>query len=261
MIIDAHAHVYPEKISASAVESIADFYDIPVVNNGTLKTLIQRGDEAGIDKFLIHSVATVPQQVPNINNFLLACINEYPDRLIGFMAMHPEYKDISGEIDRAMKLGMKGIKLHPDFQKFAIDDSVAYPIYEAAEGRLPILFHTGDYRYSYSEPFRVVNIMKKFPDLKIIGAHLGGWSQWDDAVKELAGSKNLWVDSSSTSYAMSKEKFRSLIEVFGTDRVLFASDYPMWFPGEELKHLRSLGLSEEDLEKILHKNLEELLGL
>ncbi len=261
MIIDAHAHVYPEKISDAAVQSIADFYDIPVVNNGTLKNLLQKGDEAGIDKFLIHSVATVPAQVPNINNFLASCLREYPDRLIGFMAMHPQYEDIPGEIERAMKLGMKGIKLHPDFQKFAIDDPIAYPIYEAAEGRLPILFHTGDHRYSYSEPYRLANILKKFPKLKVIGAHLGGWSQWDDAAETLAGLKNLWVDSSSTSYAMSAEKFRSLIETFGADRVLFASDYPMWFPGEELKHLQSLGLSNEDMEKILHKNLEDLLGL
>lgn len=261
MIIDAHAHVYPEKISAAAVQSIANFYDIPVDNNGTLSNLIQKGDEAGIDKFLIHSVATVPAQVPNINNFLAACLKEYPDRLIGFMAMHPAYEDISGEIDRAVALGMKGIKLHPDFQEFAIDDPIAYPIYAAAEGRIPILFHTGDHRYSYSEPNRVANILKKFPNLKVIGAHLGGWSQWDEAAKVLAGLKNLWVDSSSTSYSMTPEKFRSLIETFGTDRVLFASDYPMWCPGKELEHLRSLGISEEDMEKILHKNLEELLGL
>ncbi len=261
MIIDAHAHIYPEKISQAAVESIGSFYDIPIDNDGTLQTLIQKGDQFGIDKFLVHSVATVAAQVPSINNFLAASIKEYPDRLIGFMAMHPDYEDIAGEVDRAIALGFKGIKLHPDFQHFAIDDPVAYPIYEAAQGRIPILFHTGDHRYSYSEPHRLARMMKDFPKLKVIGAHFGGWSQWDDAVQVLAGQKNLWVDCSSTRYAMSSEKFRSLIEAFGTDRVLFASDYPMWRPEDELNHLRSLGFSDEDMEKMLHKNIEELLNL
>lgn len=261
MIIDAHAHIYPEKISDAAVHSIQAFYDIPVDNKGTLKHLIQRGDKAGIDKFLVHSVATVPAQVPNINNFLSAALKEYPDRLVGFMAMHPAYEDIPGEVERAIDLGMQGIKLHPDFQQFAIDDPIAYPIYEAAEGRIPILFHVGDYRYSFSEPHRLANMMRDFPKLKVIGAHFGGWSQWNEAAETLAGTKNLWVDTSSTRYAMEPDAFQSLIEAFGTDHVLFASDYPMWDPGEELKYLRGLGFSDADMERLLHKNLEELLGI
>lgn len=260
MIIDAHAHIYPEKISEAAVHGIEDFYDMHVANNGTLKNLLALGEKSGIDKFLVHSVATVPAQAPSINNFLAASLAEHPGKLIGFMAMHPGYEDISGEIDRAISLGMQGIKLHPDFQQFAIDDPIAYPIYEAAEGRLPILFHMGDTRYSFSEPHRLAKMLKDFPNLRVIGAHFGGWSQWDEAAEQLAGRENLWVDSSSTSYAVPPERFRQLIEAFGTDRVLFASDYPMWSPGEELNFLRGLGFSQEDMERMLHKNLEDLLS-
>ena len=176
------------------------------------------------------------------------------------MTLHPDFKDIQNEIDRGIAAGVKGIKLHPDFQKFRIDDKKAYPIYEAAQGRLPILFHMGDIRYQYSRPEYLLNVIADFPELKIIGAHFGGWSEWGRGAELLAG-KDVWVDCSSARQWMQKEQFIALIDAFGADRVLFGSDYPMWNPADELEYIEGLKLPADKLDDILYKNAVQVLGI
>lgn len=260
MIIDIHAHVFPEKIAEKAAHGIQEFYNIPVPNDGTTDRLLELSDKAGVDKIAIHSPATTPHQVESINNFIIECTKKHPDRFIGFMTMHPEYGNINAEIERCMAAGLKGLKIHPDFQRFMIDDRKAYNIYEAVAGRLPLLVHTGDYRFEWSKPSRMAAVMDDFPALTVIGAHFGGWSEWDDAAEVFAG-KNIYVDTSSTMYKVPPEHIRELIRLYGTDHVLFGTDYPMWDAESELQHIEKLKLSSSERELILHENAENLLGL
>ncbi len=262
MIIDAHAHIFPEKIAAKAVAGIGNFYDsLQMHLDGTAETLIKQGEAAGIGKFLVQSVATVPEQVTSINDFISEQVKKYPDKFIGFAAMHPNFRDVREELERAVSSGLKGIKLHPDFQRFNIDDEKAFEIYGAAEDMgLPILIHMGDIRTEFSKPKRLLNIMGRFPRLKIIAAHFGGWSEWDSAADILKGT-GLWTDCSSSLYAMSPEHARSLIDVYGADRVLFGTDYPMWTAAEELERFGRIPLTEREREMILHENAEKLLSV
>lgn len=260
MIIDTHAHIYPDKIAIKAAKSIEHFYDIPVVNDGCVSTLLRLGDEAGVDRFLVHSVATTPEQVESINNFIISSVNAHPDRFVGFCTMHQNYADPGREIDRILAAGLRGIKLHPDFQEFNIDDEKAFPIYEAAEGRLPILFHMGDTRYEYSKARRLLTVIKRFPKLKVIGAHFAGYSEWEESAKILGGT-GIWVDTSSSLEWLSPDRARELIDAYGTDRVMFASDYPMWRPQDELAKLSRIPMSDEERERILYKNAAGLLGI
>ncbi len=260
MIIDVHAHVFPDKIAEKASHGIQDFYKIDVQNNGTLDRLIQVSDKAGVDKVVVHSPATTPHQVTTINDFIYACTQKYPNRVIGFMTMHPDFEDINGEVERCIGLGLKGVKIHPDFQRFHIDDKRAYYMYEAISGRLPLLVHTGDFRYQWSKPERMAKVMEDFPAMTVIGAHFGGWSEWDDAVRAYKG-KNIYVDTSSTMYRVPLEHITELIHFYGVDHVLFGSDYPMWNSGDELKYIDGLNLTSEEREMILHENTERILGL
>lgn len=260
MIIDAHAHIFPEKIAEKAAVGIGEFYDITMDNDGTLSTLLRLCDEAGVDRCLVHSVATVPHQVESINNFIAECVKLYPDRLIGFGALHPDYEDIAGETERMVSLGLRGIKLHPDFQRFQIDEERVFPIYEAAvKHSLPVLFHAGDYRYDFSGPKRLRRAAELFPEMKIIGAHFAGWSQWDEA-QELFTDGRIYVDLSSSLYAISPERAAELIRSFGVDRVLFGTDYPMWTAKGELERFYAIPLTAEERELILYKNALRLLG-
>lgn len=261
MIIDAHAHIFPNKIAAKAVAGIGQFYpDLKMHLDGTAETLINIGAEAGIDRFIVQSVATTPEQVESINNFIARSVQKYPDKFIGFAAMHPDYPDVEKEIDRAVSLGLKGVKIHPDFQKFCIDDPKAMKLYEVLEGRLPILIHTGDSRYQWSKPSRLVSVLEAFPKLDVIAAHFGGWSEWDDAAAVLGG-KRLWVDTSSSLYAVSPQRARELINIFGAENVLFGTDYPMWEPKPELEMIDKIDLTPREREMIFHENAERLLGL
>ncbi len=259
MIIDAHAHVYPDKIAAKASQAVGSFYDTSITGTGTVEQLLATGERCGIDKFLIHSVATTPHQVESINRFISNAINKYPDKLIGFATTHPDHEDQQQVLEQAQEMGMQGVKLHPDFQEFPINDKRMWPVYAYCEKHnLPILFHTGDPRYKYSSPHLILPVLESFPDIRLICAHFGGWSQWDEAQEYLADT-NVMVDCSSSFPFMSDERALELIECYGEDRIFFGSDFPMWDPGEELAHLRSLPLSRQTLEKILSGNLLRFL--
>lgn len=260
MIIDSHAHIFPEKIAAKASAGIGAFYNMSMSYDGTLRALFEQGSAAGVDKYLVQSVATVPTQVESINNFIAQSVRDYPERLIGFGALHPDYADIAAETERIIALGLKGIKLHSDFQGFSIDDEKAYPIYEAAQGRLPILFHVGDPRSDRSSPERLLRVVKLFPQLKVIGAHLCGWTCWERGA-ELFANENVYADCSSTLYALPPEKAAQLIRRIGVEKVFWGTDYPMWSAEEELERLDALPLSDREKELILGGNIVRSLDL
>lgn len=259
-IIDFHNHIYPDKIAKRAVQGIRDFYNLNMELNGSIDDLLNNGDKAGIHQFLVHSVATKPEQVASINNFIANECNLHPDRFIGFGAMHPDLDNIEEEIERIISMGMHGVKLHPDFQMFNIDDKKAYKIYELCQGRLPILIHMGDYRFDYSHPRRLVPVMNEFKELTVIAAHMGGWSLWKEA-EEYMMQCDCYMDTSSTFEFLPRSEIRRLITKYGADRIVFGSDFPMWKAQDEMHYLDSIGLTEDELDKIYYKTAESILGI
>ncbi len=261
-VIDAHCHIYPEKIAARAVAGTDRFYGTTAACDGTTNSLLEVAKKGRIDRFLVHSVATTPNQVKSINHFISGEVKENPRRFFGFGALHPESEDMQGDFEHLLEMGLKGVKLHPDIQEFRLDDKRCLEMYElCAKENVPILIHTGDYRYDYSNPNRLIPILKHFPNLTIIGAHLGGWSVWEEACEKMAGMPNLYVDCSSTFPFWDKDKARKLILRWGFDRVLFGSDYPMWHPETELDTFLSLDLGEEANRMILSENAKRLFCL
>ena len=202
-----------------------------------------------------------PKQVQSINNFIAETVADSNGKMTGLGTLHPDSPDQAADVKELISLGLCGVKLHPDIQGFKIDDPRCLKIYELCEGKLPILFHTGDKRYDMSNPNRLVPILETNTNLTVIGAHFGGYSVWEDAERELPRFKKLYVDCSSSFFAMNDDEIRSAIEAFGADRVLFGTDYPMWDARAEVDRLLSLGLSHEDYENIFHKNAEKLFGI
>ena len=161
-----------------------------------------------------------------------------------------------------MSLGLHGVKLHPDIQAFKIDDYRCLKIYELCEERkLPILMHTGDNRYDYSNPNRLLPILRIYTGLTVIGAHLGGWSIWEEASRAYSGIPNFYVDCSSSFHYLPKETSAAIIRRYGTDRVLFGTDYPMWSAEKEIEYFFSLGLDENEIKCILNTNVSKIFDL
>lgn len=261
-VFDAHCHVFPDKIADAAVAGTDHFYGVTSFHDGRTATLLDSRKESGVDRCLIHSVATTPRQVRSINEFIAATVRESGGAFVGFGALHPDSADQAEDVRHLIELGLRGVKLHPDIQGFKIDDYRCLKIYELCEREgLPILMHTGDSRYDYSNPNRLLPVLEIYTGLTVIGAHLGGYSIWEEACERLAGTPNLFVDCSSSLPWLKPEDAVRIIRAYGADRVLFGSDYPMWSPKKELESFLALGLTEEENRAILWDNAEKLLKL
>ncbi len=261
-IIDAHAHIYPDKIAEKATDTIGKFYDIKMSTGaGTAERLIEQGKKAGITKYVVHSCATKPQQVRSINEFVKRELDLHSE-FIGFMTLHQDLteEEINNEVNWCIENGFKGVKMHPDFQKFFIDDPNCEKFYRIIGDKLPILLHMGDDRYEFSKPFRLANMAKKYPNVNFIGAHFGGYRCWEE-VDCYKGLDNIYFDTSSSLSFIDSQKALSLIDKFGVEKFFFGTDFPMWDATEELGRFYRLNLNGEAEEKILSKNIKNILKI
>ncbi len=259
-IIDFHCHVYPDKIGAAAASSVGEFYNMGMyASEATVTSLFAISETCGISNYVIHSVAVTPHTVCSINNFIASQQDEH-EEFIGFGTMHADFEDPATEIDRMVELGLKGMKIHPDIQKFDMDCPQMMEIYALIEGKLPLIIHTGDYRYDYSHPRRLARILDEFPGLVVDAAHFGGWSIFDIGLDNLKDHR-CYVDLSSSMSLLGPRRTREIIELYGPSRVLFGSDFPMWSPKMELERVLALSLPKKDLEKILYYNAAQILDL
>lgn len=259
-IIDAHTHIFPTKIATKASESIGNFYGIPMHSDASPESLLRLQDELGSERCLVCSSALSPLQVESINNFIAGECEKHP-KFLGLAAMHKDYENFDAELDRALSLGLKGVKFHHDMQGYAINDPKCMPIYEAMEAKgMVLLLHMGDARYEFTNPKKLAEIAKAFPKLTIVGAHFGGYSEWDEAYR-MPRFENVYYDTSSSLFMLDPQTALRFIDHFGADRYFFGSDFPMWNPKQELERFLKLDLDEETRDMILYKNFVKVFGL
>ncbi|MDR0936687.1 MAG: amidohydrolase family protein [Oscillospiraceae bacterium] len=266
-VIDSHAHVYPKKIARRASENIGLFYgypvpEVPVSEPGTLEALIAEGKTAGTSAHCVSGAATAANQVVSINDFLISLPEEQDGiRLYKYGTAHHELENVGDELERIKKAGLLGIKLHADCQRFNIDGREAYPIYDAAEQLgIPVLMHLGDETHDYSSPLKLVKMLRDFPKLRVVAAHLGGYRDWDNG-RQLAGLENVWFDTCSSQSILTPERAVAQIRHFGAERCFFGTDYPIWNVGAELEKFLSLPLTETERAGILGGNFLAFIGL
>ena len=261
-IIDAHCHVYPDKIAEKAADNTGVFYHVGHEMDGKVGTLAVHAKQCGIDHCVIQSVATTPAQVRSINEFIARTVAADPRHFTGLGTLHPDSNHQRGDVEHLVALGLHGVKLHPEIQRFALDEPRSLEIFALCEEfGLPLLLHTGDKRYDCSNPNRLIPVLERFPRLTVIGAHLGGWSIWEEAAHALQGIPNLWFDCSSTFAWLDPQIARDLILLLGTDRVLFGTDYPMWTPAKELATFLSLDFTQEQRLQILAENAKRVFRI
>ena len=259
-LIDIHTHIYPVEIAQKATDSVRQFYQIGCdTMHGTASQLLERGKAAGISQFVILPVAIRPDRAQGINNFILQMTQEH-DCFIGFGTVHAAMDGLTDEVERILSMGLKGIKMHPDSQRFAIDDLRLFPMYEAVRGKVPVLLHMGDERYDYSHPVKLRRILDLFPGLQVIAAHFGGYSMYETACDLLKDTDCVFDVSSSLMFLPEGEAER-YINIYGAERMAFGTDYPMWDPVTETERCLRLKLTDDQLEQIGHKTAQRILNL
>lgn len=258
--LDVHSHIFPAGVAEKVIHQLESYYGFHWSGTGEQDDLICGMKEGNISRSVIFSCATKPQQVPVINDYISSLQREFPDLFIGFGSVHPDFEDIPGEVQRMKELGLKGIKFHPDFQQFNIDDPRMIRVYEMIGDSMILLFHMGDPKTSFSAPERLAHVLDLLPGLKVIGAHLGGYQVWDRAQQCLVG-RELYLDISSTIAHLGVERSREIVLQHGADRILFASDYPAIGHKQAVEDVYALNLPDDMLEKIFYRNAEKLLGI
>ena len=256
-IADIHAHIFPERLAAKASASIGSFYGASTSHVASLEVLLEQEALAGIGYTAVSSSATSPEQAAHINDFVAGCARERPN-LVPLGSLFPGMDGWEAELERMQALGIRGIKIHPDFQRVNIDEPKAVDMYRAiAQAGLPVLFHMGDARYDYSSPERLCNLIRQVPDLVAIAAHFGGWQSWERSYAHVL-PENVYYDTSSSLMYLGKERALDFLDKMNPKRFLFGSDFPMWTPGTELERFLELGLDGGVRDRILFGNFETL---
>lgn len=264
MIIDFHTHCFPSPLASRAIASISkEGGALPPQHDGTLDSLLCASHAAGVDRVVLLHIATNPKQQENVNNFAIAT-NQHPD-VIAFGSVHPDSPNAFRQLERLKEAGIQGIKLHPDYQNFFVDDKKLAPLYRRiAELGLVTVFHAGcDIGLPdpiHCTPERLASVLPLFDGAPVVAAHFGGYLLWRDVLQHLKNS-SVYLDTSYSHTHMPPDWAREIIEAFGAQRILFGSDMPWSSMRGNIDFIRSLSLSQAQLDLIFHQNASRILSL
>ncbi len=261
MIIDIHTHAWPEKVAPKARARLESLFKVSFVGDPTVSTLRRYMDKNNISVSAICAVATRPEQVPSINDWLFSVREE---RIRVFCALHPEYAAWREELAR-IKEQADGVKLQPEFQGFYVDDRKAYPLYEKMEQlRLPVLIHCGEELSGTmmvrASARRILRVKNDFPGLTIIAAHFGGFRMWEEAEQYLIGA-DVYLDTAFFFGFLPREKTIQMLSSHRSDRLLFGTDFPIVDQKKDLEYLSGLDIPDDLKERILFRNARSVLGI
>jgi predicted TIM-barrel fold metal-dependent hydrolase len=262
MIIDFHTHIFPDKVAAEAIPHLEKAGGIKAFTNGTRQGLLDSMQRAGISKSVICTIATKPEQFEAILKWADTIKS---DKLIPFPSVHPASPDCLEQIDQIKEAGFAGIKMHPYYQDFFLNEERLQPIYERiSEHGLILLLHTGfDLAFPEirrADPHQIATVATKFPKLKLVASHLGAWRLWDE-VRDIICGKKIYMDISFALDILEPDKARDIIINHPPDYLLFASDSPWTDQAATIKLLAGLNLESDLYDKILGGNAQCLLNL
>ncbi len=262
MKIDTHVHVFAENIREKAAKNLTETAELPSYTDFSEEGTRQKLRQFGIDLGVVLPIATNPAHQQTINNWAASLSH---GNLISFGTVHPQATDATAELERIKELGLFGVKLHPAYQHFFVDDKALYPIYEKiASLGLPLCLHCGfdpvSPKVIHCLPQPLSQVARDIPDLKIIAAHMGGIKFYDDVEKFLVGT-DIFFDTSMSPIFCSQAQFARIIKNHGASKILFASDLPWSDPRDEMDMIERSFLTDGEKELIYWKNAAKLLQI
>lgn len=264
LIIDFHTHCFPDKIAAKALEQLRLRSGITrPFHDGSVNGLISLQKKDGVDYSVVLNIATNPHQQTKVNDFAISL--KEVDGVIPFGSVHPDSPDALSELERLRENGIKGVKLHPDYQNFFANEKRMLPIYEKlGELGFITLFHCG-YDIGYPEPVHctakaLAEILPAFGGAPVVAAHFGGIWSMPDTKKYLAG-KNVYLDTAYCYGTVTPRYAKEIIDIHGADKILFGSDAPWNEPSQDIELIKCFGLNGAEEKAVLGENAQKLLGL
>ena len=262
MIVDFHTHIFPEKIAVKTIRKLEAKAGVTAFADGREESLIQSMKKAGVDISVVLPVVTTPEQfdtAESINRFA-AQYQEGP--ILSFGGIHPACENYKEILRHVKSLGMKGIKLHPDYQNTFFDDIRYMRILDyASQLGLTTVVHAGiDIGYPDNVRCTIRGICKVLDEVgpkQLVLAHYGGYRLWEDVERYIAG-RDVYLDTAYTADVIEDDIFRRILKKHGADKILFATDSPWSGQAESLAHIRRLVTDPQDLQKILGRNAQRL---
>lgn len=280
MITDFHTHTFPDRLAGRVIPALSAKAHSVAWSDGTNAGLVRAMDRAGVMRSVVLPVATTPHQTATINRTAEQVTASSGGRLVSFGGIHPDSEDVEAILEGIREAGLKGIKVHPVYQRTDLDDPRYLRIFRACvRYHLIVVTHGGyDIGYPgslYATPEKAARVLDAVPDLTLVVAHMGGWRQWREAAGYLKG-RSVYVDTAFSTgafmplddgywkkedtYLLKQEEFLRLVDVYGADHVLFGTDSPWSDQRQALRFVQEALGEGTALRDVLEDNAERLLG-
>lgn len=269
MLIDFHTHIFPDKIASSTIGALSSNSGTKPNTDGTTQGMVDALKRANANIAVTLPVLTKASQFDSVTKFAISVNETFKDsklKLISFGGMHPDCEDVDQKMAYLKSVGIKGIKIHPDYQATYFDDQKYIDIINCAKKYdLIVVTHAGVDDGYVGHPVRctidrALSVINQVNYDKLVLAHFGGHKLWEEVLDKIAG-KNVYIDTAFTLHEIQRETFLKIVEKHGADKILFATDCPWRDIKDDYEILMSFNLDKQTMEKITHKNAIKLLGL
>jgi predicted TIM-barrel fold metal-dependent hydrolase len=274
--IDFHVHVTPPEISgnvsryAEKEPYFAMLSASPKNRFATADEAVEELDRTGFDRAVIFGFSFRDMGLCRmVNDYVMAKVREYPDRLIGYMSVVPNHPGVEAEIDRCYRGGLRGIgELFPAGQGFCIEDEKDTRLFAGVceERGLPVLIHTNEPvgHYYPGKTNTTLGQLEQFlehhPELTVIFAHWGGGLLFYEMMPDIRRKcKNLYYDNAASVFLYDPRIYAAACALGLQERILFGSDFPLLSPARYKESIEKSGISEEHKALLLGGNGEKLL--
>ena len=277
VIIDSHVHITSPEIidNIEQYRRLEPYFDLlcssPANNNVTAAELIEHMNSVGIDKSVVFGFSFKNMDLcRKVNDYTIAMVNKYPDRLIGLAAVNPTHPKLTQELQRCRKADLKGIgELFPVGQEFEITqrDNLETLCNFCREYDWPIYVHLNepighDYKGKTKDSITEGEILaNNFPEITFVYAHFGGGLCFYELMPEVKKNlKNVYYDTAAAPFLYQKNIYQSLKAAGLLDKIILGSDYPLISPEVYLNRIDQTELNTDDKEFIYNKNIYNILG-
>ena len=273
MIIDMHAHSFPDRIAGRAMAGLirATRGVLTSIGDGTLTNHLDQMDHDGVDMACLLQIATKPTQFEVLMRTAKAIRDgEFGERarrkIIPFPSVHPADPDLFAHLDEIAAEGFKGVKFHPYYQDFSLADPSVWPMFrKVADLGLVVECHCG-YDVGYPDRFdacgpkEVAALLRNVKGLTFIAAHLGGCAGFGPHETDPLVDLGCYADTSALFCNWYRDEEMRLLHSWPTERLLFATDFPWTVYSEAIRWVKEFR-DPADWDAIFSGNARRLLGV